>query len=47
MKVQWQVTEVKNGQFDIIGRSENVEPTDTSAVCDLIANPDLSTQFQP
>lgn len=41
------IAEVKNGQFDIIGRSENVEPTDTSAVCDLIANPDLSTQFQP
>lgn len=41
------IAEVKNGQFEIIGRSENVEPSDTSAVCDLIANPELSTQFQP
>lgn len=41
------IAEVKNGEFEIIGRSENVEPSDTSAVCDLIANPELSTQFQP
>lgn len=41
------IAQVKDGQFEIIGHSENVEPADTSAVCDLIANPELSTQFQP
>jgi len=41
------IAEVKNGQFEIIGKNENVEPIDTMAVCDLIANPDQATQYQP
>lgn len=41
------IAEVKNGVFNIIGTNENVEPLDTSAVCDLIANPNQSTQYQP
>ena len=41
------VAEVQNGKFEIIGKSENVEPLDTSAVCDLIADPNQSTQYQP
>lgn len=41
------VAEVRDGQFEIIQRNENVEPLDTSAVCDLIANPNQSTQYQP
>ena len=30
---------VADGKFNIIGKKENVEPLDTSAVCDLIAKP--------
>lgn len=41
------VAEVQNGKFEIIDKSENVEPLDTSAVCDLIENPNQSTQYQP
>lgn len=41
------IAEVRNGQFEIIGRNEDVAPLDTSAVCDLIANPNQSTQYQP
>lgn len=41
------IGEVRDGQFAILGRNENVEPLDTSAVCDLIANPNQSTQYQP
>ncbi len=41
------IAEVKDGQFNIIGKNEDVEPLDTVAVCDLIANPDQSTQYQP
>ncbi|MCG8357235.1 MAG: ABC transporter substrate-binding protein, partial [Kiloniellales bacterium] len=41
------LAEVRDGAFKIIDERENVEPADTVAVCDLIANPNLSTQFQP
>lgn len=39
--------EVTGGQFKIVQKNENVPPLDTSAVCDLIANHDQSTQYQP
>jgi branched-chain amino acid transport system substrate-binding protein len=41
------VAEVHDGQFDIVEQAENVVPEDTSVVCDLIANPNLATQFIP
>lgn len=41
------IAEIRGGKFEIIGGAENVEPLDTSAVCDLIANPNESKQFQP
>ncbi len=41
------VAEVRDGKFEIIQRNEDVKPLDTSAVCDLIANPNQSTQYQP
>lgn len=39
--------EVQGGQFKIVQTTENVEPQDTSALCDLIKDPTLATQFQP
>lgn len=41
------MAEVKDGKFVIIGQNTDVPPLDTSAVCDLIANPDQSIQYQP
>ena len=41
------LAEVRDGAFNIIDERDNDEPADTVAVCDLIANPNLSTQFQP
>lgn len=41
------IAEVKDGKFAIIGKNDDVPPLDTQAVCDLIANPTLSKQFQP
>jgi branched-chain amino acid transport system substrate-binding protein len=39
--------EVTAGQFKIVQTAENVEPSDTSVLCDLIANPNQATQYQP
>jgi urea transport system substrate-binding protein len=39
--------EVTDGQFKIVKTTDNVEPSDTSVLCDLIANPDQATQYQP
>jgi branched-chain amino acid transport system substrate-binding protein len=39
--------EVTSGQFKIVQTAENVEPSDTSVLCDLIANPNQATQYQP
>ena len=33
--------------FEIMETFENLEPSDTKEVCDLIANPDQHTQFTP
>jgi branched-chain amino acid transport system substrate-binding protein len=41
------ITEVTGGQFKIVQKVENVEPSDTSAVCDLIKNPNQATQYIP
>lgn len=41
------ITEVTGGQFKIVKTVENVEPSDTSAVCDLIKNPNQATQYIP
>jgi len=41
------VAEVTNGQFKIVLKSENVLPSDTTVLCDLIANPNQATQKQP
>ena len=35
------------GKFETIQTFENLEPSDTKDVCDLIANPDQHTQFTP
>ncbi|MGD9536575.1 MAG: transporter substrate-binding protein [Alphaproteobacteria bacterium] len=41
------ITEVHGGQFDIVKTVPDVEPSDTSSVCDLIANPNQATQYIP
>lgn len=38
--------EVQDGQFTIVGENPDVAPSETAAVCDLIANPNQSTQYQ-
>ena len=40
-------TELVNGKFKVVGKLENVMPSDTAALCDLIAKPDQATQYQP
>jgi hypothetical protein len=39
--------EVKDGQFVIVENNPDVQPLDTSAVCDLISKPNQSKQYQP
>jgi len=39
--------EVNDGQFVIVENNPDVQPLDTSAVCDLISKPNQSKQYQP
>ena len=41
------IAEVRSGQFKILDRKADVAPLDTSAVCDLVANPNQAKQYQP
>lgn len=41
------ITEVTGGQFKIVQKVENVEPSDTSSVCDLIKDPNQAKQYIP
>lgn len=41
------VAQVRNGRFDIFQTNQDAKPLDTSAVCDLIKNPNQYTQYQP
>jgi urea transport system substrate-binding protein len=41
------VAELINGRFNIVQKNEMVVPSDTAALCDLIANPNQAKQYQP
>lgn len=41
------VTGNREGGFDLLKSFEQRQPTDTQAVCDLVANPNDTTQYEP